>query len=183
MALTEIPEQVEAYLRPRCVEVGECWRWTKGVTGVGYPCATIGGRRALSVRQWVARQMSPNAPEDHRAITTCGDKLCLYPHHVRAVSSKEMMRIAAKRGRCSTPAIRASRARVARAKSAETSGMSMEKARAMRADRAAGLILAEIAERHDIGLTTVSRVCRNETWRETVATASVFSFAAAMEAA
>lgn len=175
MALTEIPEHVEAYLRPRCSEVGDCWRWKMGTTGEGHPCASIAGRRAVSVRNWVAKQMNPNMPQGHRAITTCADKLCLYPHHVKPVSASQMMQWLAKRGRCSTPAVRASRAKSARAKATLMNGMSMEKARAMRADRAAGLILEVIAERHDIGISTVSRVCRNETWRETVPCASIFT--------
>ena len=179
MALTEIPEHVEAYLRPRCSEVGDCWRWRMGTTGEGNPAASIAGKRAVSVRHWVAKQMSPNMPQGHRAITTCADKLCLYPHHVKPVSASQMMQWLAKRGRCSTPAVRASRAKSARAKAARMTGMSMEKARAMRADRASGLILTEIADRHGISLTTVSRVCRNESWRETVPAASIFTLAQA----
>jgi hypothetical protein len=123
--------------------------------------------------------MNPNMPQDHRSITVCADKLCLYPHHVKPVSSSQMMQWLAKRGRCSTPAVRASRAKSARAKATKMNGMSMEKARAMRADRASGLILTEIAERHEVGLTTASRVCRNESWRETVLAASIFNLAQA----
>lgn len=152
--------QVETYLKARSVEVGDCWAWQCSCTGEGHPVASIGGKRSIAVRRWAWQHWHRKDPGRDRIVLTCGTPKCVNPEHLQRMTPSELNRWLGKMGRMSTPA-----ARIARARNAQrASPLTMEDARAIRARRAAGEKLVEIAKDYPVGLEAISRICLGKSW-------------------
>lgn len=71
-------------IQNRCVAKGDCLVWTGSVDKRGNPAT---GHRHESVRRLVWRHLHGEPPPAGRQIrTTCGNKLCLQPHHLHVNS-------------------------------------------------------------------------------------------------
>lgn len=153
-------DDVEKYLKVRTIEEGGCWIWQLACTGAGHPVASIGGRRALSVRRWAWEQWHGREAGDRRIVPTCRNPKCVNPQHAQAMTPGDVNRWLAANGRMSTAAVRISRARNAQ----KRSPLTIEDVRAIRARRAAGETLEQIRSDYPVSLDAIGRICRCRTW-------------------
>lgn len=85
-------------LKDRSDEVGECWIWKQGVTRNGYPQMKVKGCGCMLVRR-VAAEIAGKPPAPRQPVdTTCGEKLCVLPEHMRPTTPTAVGRRAAMRG-------------------------------------------------------------------------------------
>ena len=88
------------WLKARTVEEGECWIWTGCVAGHGYPLANLRKLqdRPVLVRR-IAAALAGRAPDAGQPVRMkCRCKQCVNPAHATPSSTKEIGRMAAKRG-------------------------------------------------------------------------------------
>jgi hypothetical protein len=165
-------DQIRAYLAPRTKEEGDCLLWQKSLTSTGVPAARFGGRAGSCkpVRRWILEEL--NGPIGLlRARMTCRNTLCVEPSHLRAMTPAQVNRDMAKCGSMATPEVRASRRRNARLRSPLT----IDDVRKIRALRESGLSLQKIANQFPVCKSTISKICRNESWVEGLLGSSVFN--------
>jgi hypothetical protein len=148
---------VENWLRARTVEEGECLIWTQCCNGNGHPSATINRKRSLSVRRWVYEQYI-GSPAGKHIVPTCGNRKCVNPAHLKAVTSSEKNRLA----NWGTSAVTLSRQRTGRS----GSPLTIEAVRAMRAERAQGAKLSDLSAKYGVHESRVSSICRGKSWRD-----------------
>lgn len=159
----------------RCEEVGECLIWTQAAStrkgAQGQPYAQHGGK-VVGLRRLVYELATGEPPPEGKVLRMrCEQSLCLHQDHMRVTTRLQQVRETVKSGALSTPSANAARTAAARRRAAER-GMTMERARAVRAEVGT---LREIAERMGMPITTVGAIRRGDAWRETVAAASVFA--------
>ena len=88
-----------SWLKARTVEEGECWIWME-CTSNGYPQANLRKLQAhpVLVRR-IAAALAGRAPEAGQPVRMkCRCKQCVNPAHATPSSTKEIGRMAAKRG-------------------------------------------------------------------------------------
>lgn len=86
---------------------------------------------------------------------TCDNRRCVNPEHLFLGSHADNMYDMRVKGRRKGIGSGAANGRAV---------LTMEKARTIRAMRAAGRSLKELAKRFGVGISTVSRVCKGESW-------------------
>ncbi len=143
-------------LLARTVEVGECREW-QGYVGNGVPQVSHQGKVVAVRRLMLELQGRTLRPGDH-AGCSCGNSLCVqhivqrtHAQHARAMSKSPA------RSELARAAKLAQHARAHRAK------ITMEIAREIRCSPDSGPVLAA---RYGIDKGLVSRIRRNEAWRE-----------------
>lgn len=159
-----------------CEEVGECLIW-KGRTANGSPQIHAGNDnrpRYIQVRRFVFEQSSgePLGANLH-PVMTCRDPKCVSFGHMKPMTTKQISRLAAKEGRCSSlqknAAIAAGRRRSCAVK------LNIEIARAIRASDEPGPVLAA---RYGVNRSLIPRIRAGLAWREQALGASVFNLGA-----
>lgn len=88
-------------IRARCAEVGDCWIWQQATSATGYPIIRL-NRTCQLVRRVVAAAMGLALAPRQPVVTTCGERLCCNPEHIKPTTTKAVARAAAKRGAYST---------------------------------------------------------------------------------
>lgn len=75
------------------VDPGACWRWLGKVDSLGTPIKQFDGR-PIPARRWLWSQLFGPIPDGLvvTTMTTCGDKGCVNPHHLRATTQAEANR-------------------------------------------------------------------------------------------
>jgi len=143
----------------RTEEFGDCHLWTGSTTDQGYPtykpfgcnCALV--RRAMF--QLNGGVLVPRVP----IVTTCGEKLCINPAHLKASTVSAVGKEAGNRGgwksktRC---------AKIATAKR-KTGKLTMEIAREIRMSNETGPVLAA---RHGIHRSLVTKIRSGDAWKD-----------------
>lgn len=85
-------------IKNRCDELGDCWIWKQTTSSTGYPIMKVHGCGCQLVRRLSAtlagKTPAPRQPVD----TTCGEKLCVNPDHMRPTTPQAVAKRAAKRG-------------------------------------------------------------------------------------
>lgn len=161
----------------RCEHVGFCRIWNQGTNANGVPIISLSAsERSQSVRRLAYRLIFGEIPAGQFVYVDCGNSLCISGKCMKCGSKSDYMRAASKAGAYSGPLISKVRADAARARAGTK--LTMEKARQIRAERAAGLLLREIAAKHGVSMDIASKVARGLIWRELAANASVFNQAA-----
>ena len=149
------------YIKDRCVDEGECWIWQLATSQAGYPIVRLRPQPCQLVRRLVLELLGRPAQPRQPTVTTCGDKRCCNPDHIRTSTLKAIGRKAAQRGAFSSPA-RA--AKIAAAKRASSyAKLSMDDARAIRASSEPGPVLAL---RYGIDKSMVNNIKRGAAWRD-----------------
>lgn len=111
-------KNVGAYIRMRCVEEGDCLMWQGARSDSGQPCMHHQGKtRAMVRRVLYAEVHGVEVPADRCVITTCGQRLCLNPKHLKEVSRGEVRTHAAKFGAYKSAAMVMKRTAAVRKKS------------------------------------------------------------------
>lgn len=105
-------EQLDAYIRARIVEDGECWIWQQRIDRNHVPIANVDKRGPRNLRRTIWEVYNPGEVQGKRVATTsCGVRGCVNPDHVVVRPLKMAQRAAAKRGAYSQPKAIAARTR------------------------------------------------------------------------
>ena len=88
----------EKFLRDRSYEFGDCLIWTQGTNGVGYPQVKVPGGTAQLVRRLAAAVGGKPPAKGQPVTTTCNEKLCVNPAHMKPSTKKAIGKAAAARG-------------------------------------------------------------------------------------
>ena len=164
-------------LLARCTDDGDCMIWQGAKSSDGTPaiCNDNDSRRNVRARRRMfelsggkTNQRTPNV------IATCWNPLCLAPEHLRAVSRRDQMLLAAAAGRLVVPSRDAAQRRNKRAAAPK---LTMEKARDIRRRHFGGETLTALAGEYGVHVSLVHRVVHNKAWAEGAANSSVFRFA------
>lgn len=145
-----------AQIKAKTEEVGDCWIWQGYISNTGYP---VYGKGHKLVRRIVyelgGNVLKPRQP----IITTCGDKCCVNPAHIKASTIAEVSKKAAEGGAWGGLARAAKIAATKR-----TAGkIDMETALAIRMSDESGPVLAE---RYGLHRSMVNRIKRGESWKD-----------------
>ena len=149
------------YVRARCVEDGDCLRWT-GTLYNGHPGGTLDGRKIL-IRRALYEHANGPIPAGQIIRCHCGTPLCIQREHWRLTTYRSVATECGALGLMSGP-VRS--ARIAATKRAGPQArITQDEARAIRVSVEPGTVLAA---RHGIAESTVSRIRRSEVRREYV---------------
>jgi len=156
----------------RCIEEGDCLLWQGYCAPKGVPQMSDGEtRRSISARRWLYQQMVGRVPDGKQVCVTCGNRLCLAREHMKPLTQREKMNLAASRGACSRPDATVNRTLAKRRRAKLTA----EQVRSIRRRIASGEAYWRIAS--DVGVCTahIGQIAVNKRWREVTANASVFN--------
>ncbi len=84
-------------LKAKTEELADCWLWTGSTTSQGYPIVKHDGCCKLARRVMFELNGGTLAARQP-LITTCGEKLCINPEHLKASTTSKVAKAAAKRG-------------------------------------------------------------------------------------
>lgn len=146
-------------IKDRTVEEGDCWVWRGSTTGQGYPTMKPPGCGCSMVRRVAIELTGVNLKPRQPVVTTCGERLCVNPAHLKPSTTAAVAKAAAARGAFSTP-LRG--ARIAAAKR-EKGKLSMDIARDIRVSTDSSRALAELYGVHQ---SLISRVRAGISWRD-----------------
>ena len=156
----DMTDMTEKDIRDRCEEVGECWIWQQGTTSNGYPQVKLRGRGVQLVRRIAAeiagKKLSPKQPVE----TTCWEKLCVNPAHMRPTTRSAIGKQAAQRGAFSSPT-RA--AKIAAARRASGVKLSDEQVDEIRESSDPGPLLAK---KYGVHRSYIVKIRRGEVMRD-----------------
>lgn len=148
-------------IKANCEEVGDCWIWKGAISESGYPIVKVRGEGCRLVRRVVAEMSGITLKARQPTVTTCDDKLCVCPEHVKASTISKVAKAAAERGAFSSPARGAKIARFRRA--AHDSKLTESDAEAIRASAESGPVLAE---RYGVHRSRINAIKCGEVWKQ-----------------
>lgn len=146
-------------LLSRTDEIGDCLVWNSTIGTTGYPIihtpdgCRLARRLAFTLSGGVLKQRQPVA-------TTCGDKRCINPEHLRASTTAKIAQAAARRGAYST---RARGAKIAAARRNGGAKLTEALAAEIRLSSEPGRVLAD---RYGVDKSLVNRIKRGTAWRD-----------------
>lgn len=173
-----------AELKARCVEIGECWHWayTPGLVPKVTPLIRFQGRHCQVPRVafMLLHGLNHDDLEGLMVWPACGNRACVRPEHTRSGSKSDYQRWRAANGlnRISLVAVANITKGVRTQRGVK---FTMDEVRAI---RAATTSEKQEAENRSCSANLIGQIRRGQLYRESVATASVFSVGArAMEPA
>lgn len=139
---------------------GECWPWKAGLNMGGYGQTFVGSRSRTNrtYRNRPAHRVAymlvyGEPPVGMLVRHLCGNRRCCNPAHLETGTPKQNTQDAIAMGT------------LARGEKAGAAKLSPQEVIAIRNERMAGLTLKEMAARHGIGSSQVSRIARGVSWK------------------
>lgn len=149
-------------IKDRCRIEDDCWVWTNGVSAEGYPAMAIAelSQSPIYVRRLVYVVAVGPLHARRRVYSTCENRLCCNPDHLRAGTEAEIARTAYRmerqaRGVAHSMAIRAGK---------RSWKLDQEKAAEIRRLRAAGVPREEVARLFGLNVSMVSAITSGRAW-------------------
>lgn len=175
------------YLHSKCAEPNEhgCRIWKLSVNSRGYAvqffpssnyCVTT--PRLIAGMRLGMTEADFKAQKDFRGWNTCGNILCCTEEHVKGGTAHQHRGWLKKQGRTKRAPEHTAKLTLARRARPDIK-VGMEKARLIRAERAAGLTRDVVAAKHGINKDMVTRITLGEAYRESVIGSSIFAGAIA----
>ena len=149
------------HIKSRTEEVGDCWIWQQGATN-GYPQMKVQGRCCKLVRRMVVEIDGRPAEPRQPVVATCGEALCVNPAHLKATSTSDAAKRAAKKGAWQGKA-RAAKIAKTRRRSNVNKKLDIDKAREIRMSTESGPVLAA---RYGVNRSLISRIKRGTDWKD-----------------
>lgn len=155
------PSDVIQRVQARCHEVGECWEWTGALQQAGCTPTISWQGRPMGVRRLV--MLSMGVEVGTRVVTArCGNRLCVAPEHLQAVTRAVLSRRTCKATDYSSLA--RSMRLAQRVRASHRAKLSPEIAAEIRASE--GVTQRELAARYGVSQYAISCVIRGRTWRD-----------------
>ena len=142
----------------RTVQDGECLLWTGPSNGSGYPMVSI-KRKNKPLRTIMAVFYKRTKTAKQVLTTTCGNKSCIHPDHLRVVAKKSVFKIAT--ANYKSPIRSAKLSAYARANRAK---LNIEQAREI---RLSDKTHRELALEYGVNKNTIRNIKAGITWKET----------------
>lgn len=147
------------FIKARTEEYGDCHIWQRGVNADGYPQMKLRNHACSLVRRIVFDLSGGKLVERQPIVTTCGERLCVNPDHLKASTTARVSQEAAKRGAFSGIA---RCAKIAKSKR-PSAKLTMEIAREIRLSTETGPVLAA---RYGVNRSLVTRIRSGLAWRD-----------------
>ena len=142
----------------RTVQDGDCLLWTGPSNGSGYPMVSI-TRKNHTLRTILAVLYKKNKRSNQVVTTTCGNKRCIHPDHLRIVGKKSVFKISI--ANYKSPIRSAKLSAYARANRAK---LNMDQAREI---RMSDKTHRELALEYGVNKATIGNIKAGRTWKET----------------
>lgn len=155
-----VPSITLESIKDRCDEVADCWLWKNATTQGGYPIVKVRGCGCRFVRRVVLDLLGRPAMPRQPVVTTCGEKRCVNPAHLRASTIAAVSQAAAAKGAFSGVA-RA--AKIAAFRRAESAKLDIDKAREIRLSSESGPVLAA---RFGVNKSVINSIKRGTSWKD-----------------
>lgn len=144
----------QRFLNKINVNMEGCWEWNAGLnTGYGSFMLSPPNKRSVVASRYSYETFKGPIPPGMFVCHTCDNPKCVRPEHLFLGTPKDNSQDAARKGRFPHQI-------PARAK------LSFEKAREIRADRAAGMLYRDLSEKYNVHENTLKAVIYNITWKE-----------------
>lgn len=147
-------------IRGRCDEIADCWIWAKATSESGYPIVKVRGCGCRLVRRLVLDLVGTPVMPRQPVVTTCGEKLCVNPAHLKASTIAAVAKASADQGAFSGMARAAKIANFKRSKSAK---LDIDKAREIRLSSESGPVLAA---RYGVNKSVINNIKRGVSWKD-----------------
>lgn len=161
-------------IRMRCTEEGTCLLWNQGLHCKGYPQARIDGRPQLVHRYVYTQIMGREVPKNRVVSNRCGNRLCVSPQCLTAITYGARLSRAYKRGNRLAAAEYVNRLEAAI--KAGKAKLSFEIADHIRAERMDETNEA-LAKEYGVHPKTIYEVKRGKRWMRRLPASSVFNLA------
>ena len=142
----------------RTVQDGDCLLWTGPSNGAGYPLIRI-QRSNHTVRTILVVLYKRTKNKNQVVTTTCGNKGCIHPDHIKVVSQKSIFKPSEKQYQ--SPIRNAKISAHARANRAK---LNIDQAREIRMSEKTQ---RELALEYGVNKATISNIKSGKTWKET----------------
>lgn len=141
-------------------EYADCILWTGATTRQGYPIYKPYGCGCTLVRRRVYELTTGPLETRVPIATTCDEKLCINPAHLKKTTASAVGAKAGARGAWSG---KARGAKIAAAKRAKSSKITMDDARVIRMSDESGPVLAA---RYDVNRSVINGIKAGTRWRD-----------------
>lgn len=146
-------------IKARCIECGDCWEWQGGLIGGGHPQVRYKGQCG-SARRAVYELSGGRLYQKSFIVTTCENRLCLNPAHLKQMTQAQYMQ---KLGALGVQGGLVRTANVARGKQAQAGKITMADARQIRQSDEP---VKSLAERYGLSPERIYRIRKGTAWRE-----------------
>lgn len=146
-------------LLSRTDEIGDCLIWNGTISGTGYPIVHTADGCKL-VRRLVFTLSGGVLKPRQPVVSTCADKRCIDPAHLRASTTAKVAQAAAKRGAYST---RARAAKIAAARRNGGAKLTEALAAEIRLSTESGPVLGA---RYGVNRSLISAIRSGKVWRD-----------------
>lgn len=149
-------EVLEAWLKVRTMDEGDCWLWRGAKCRLGLPRSNVNGSSSATVKRYVWQCCHPGAMFGHSrryvASSTCGEASCVNPDHIQMARKRDVQA-----GKPTSPTVLAKRTAAMRKR-----GIGSQIAEQVKADRAEGATYAQLATKYDVAIGTIGRIFKPE---------------------
>lgn len=152
-------KELAAEFRARCVDDGDCLAWDGAVDSSGCPQVRIpGSRKTFSARR-ICLEADGKKIFGLLATVNCGNKCCLAPEHLVAMTRKQLQKRSGKIYAASVTR----NAKLAEARR-KTAKLDFERVAQMRAE--VGLTTRQAAAKYGVTQSTAQKIMRGELWKD-----------------
>lgn len=148
------------HLLSRTEEYADCILWTGATNRQGYPIYKPFGGNCTLVRRRMYELTTGPLQTRVPIATTCGEKRCINPKHLKKTTASAIGAKAAARGAWSG---KARGAKIAEAKRAKSSKITIEDARVIRMSDESSLVLAS---RYAVNRSVINGIKAGTRWRD-----------------
>ncbi len=147
-------------IKANCDEVGDCWEWRGCLDGIAPVMRISMTRRLVGVRRWILEEAG-KMKEGHLACAKCENPRCVAPEHAVALTRHQLQARTAKTTRYGNSIAR--KQKLAMARRARETVLTLEKAQEM---RASGLSSRAAAKVYGCGQSAAADAIAGRTWQD-----------------
>ena len=131
-----------------------CWRWLGGKNKQGYGSLRV-GQKTVRAHRFSCESFIGAIPDGHCVMHVCDNPSCVRPSHLTTGTPRDNMRDCVAKGRFSRPA----------GEDGPMAKLTWAQALEIRAARARGELLADLAKEYGVSKHTISLIGLGRTWK------------------